>query len=271
MPDRLTFKLQLSRPASTSLTPSPNVLAVAGMFGLSLDPPPSDRSRPGAATPELTIIPPTTLTLRGGQVVFITGPSGGGKSSLLHLIHAALNAADPPVRTLRLDPGAIQNVPDLPLIDTFPPPLENALALLSLAGLSDAFVLLRRPSELSDGQRYRFALAHALSQIPPAPAPGIPGTSRTSGNVSACHGEDPNHAGPSAPEVPLTVLLADEFGATLDRLTAAVLARNLRRWTRRQAGVVFVAATTHEDLLEPLEPDILIEKHLGSTLTLLER
>jgi ABC-type ATPase with predicted acetyltransferase domain len=203
------------------------------MFGLGLD-----------AQPDLTIIPPTTLTLAPGQLVFLTGPSGGGKSSLLRLIEEALmqpaEGSSPPARVLRLDPAAIAgSIPDLPLVDTFNLPLDRALALLSLAGLSDAFVLLRRPSELSDGQRYRFALAHAMADV------------EASGAVT-----------PGA----LTVLIADEFGATLDRVTAAVLARNLRRWSRKVSNICVIVATTHDDLLEPLEPDVLIEKHLGETL-----
>ena len=36
------------------------------------------------------------------------------------------------------------------------------MELLSLVGLGDAFVMLRRPRELSDGQRARLRIAQAI-------------------------------------------------------------------------------------------------------------
>ena len=61
-------------------------------------------------------------------------------------------------------------------------------------------------------------------------------------------------------------MLADEFGATLDRRTAGNVAQQVRKWTRRRPGVGVVVATTHDDLLEPLEPDTLVEVHLGASI-----
>lgn len=207
--------------------PSPNVLHVAAMFGLGLD---QDQ--------DLTLIPPTPLTLVPHQVIFVTGPSGSGKSTILRLIETAATA-DPRAHLLRFD--NLPPLPNHPLVDALGNhPLDRTLRWLSLAGLNDAFVMLRRPSELSDGQRHRLRLAQAMSIIETAPANQF------------------------------TILLADEFCATLDRLTAAVLARNVRRWVSR-TPVCFVAATTHDDLLEHLEPDILIEKHLGDRLDFAKR
>jgi ABC-type ATPase with predicted acetyltransferase domain len=228
MPIPITLDLALTRPSA--VTPSPNVLAVAAMFGLGLD----DRR-------DITILPPLRLTLAGGRLLFLTGPSGSGKSSLLTLIADALRGrADARVIELNLARPEADAL-DRPLVDLFAGlPLDRVLALLSLAGLNDAFVMLRRPSELSDGQRYRLRLAQAMHR--------------------AEGGDDR-----------LTVVLADEFGATLDRLTAAVLARGLRKWTRRNSHLCFIAATTHDDLLEPLDPDTLIEKPLGAGIEILTR
>ena len=216
--------------------PSPDVVAVAAMFGLGAD-----------AEREITVIPPCRLTLRGGELVFVTGPSGSGKSTLLGLIHDALappgrdgadadatirDRDDPPPRVLAFD--ALPELPDRPLVDALPAAtLEDRLRLLSLAGLGDAPVMLRRPAELSDGQRYRLRLAHTMA---------LAELDRGDG---------------------LVVVLADEFGATLDRLTAANVARQLRKWVRRQPGVCVACATTHDDLLEPLDPDTLVEVPLG--------
>ncbi len=225
-----TLRLELALERATAARPSANVLAVAAMFGLGVD---EARTQ--------TIIPPTTLELRGGAVVFITGASGSGKSSLLGLIDAELAKRDD-AAVLRFD--SLDALPDLPLVDLFPNlSLPRALEMLSLAGLNDAFVMLRRPGELSDGQRYRLKLAQAMAMATVRP--------ESDGR--------------------LLVVLADELGATLDRVTAAVIARNIRKWVSGQRHVCFVGATTHDDLLEFLQPDVLIEKELGSGVCVLDR
>jgi hypothetical protein len=202
------------------------------MFGLGID---EHRARP--------IIPPTELSLHPHQLLFITGPSGSGKSSLLRLIENA-TAHRPDARLLRFD--KLPPLPDQPLVDGLgDQPLPHILHALSRAGLNDAFVMLRRPSELSDGQRYRLRLAQVMLHLEPPQ-------------------QDPTSAHP------LTIILADEFAATLDRLTAKIIARNLRKWVD-QTAVCFVAATTHDDLLESLEPDVLIEKHLGQHMEVVTR
>jgi hypothetical protein len=228
------MRITIAQSLSTSVAPSPNVLQVASMFGLGVD-----------ETRSMTLVPPTTIDLLPGHVVFVTGPSGSGKSAVLRLICDTL-AHQPQVRVICFD--RLPPLPEQPLIDSLAalcPSLERALHLLSVAGLADAFVMLRSPSQLSDGQRYRFRLAQTMAAVETGP-----------------------------PEV-FHVVLADEFGATLDRLTAAVIARNIRKWSRRLADssrrVCFVAATSHDDLLEPLEPDVLIEKHLGARIDILTR
>ncbi|MEM9414558.1 MAG: ABC transporter [Planctomycetota bacterium] len=223
MPDSLT--LQLQHTVVSHAATSPRTAQVAGMFGLA---PAGDR--------EVVIIPPTEITLGAGQVVFITGASGGGKSTLLRLICetiAKLPVADRPA-VIRFD--ALAPAADRALVDGFDraAPLADVLRWLSVAGLNDARVMLRRPGELSDGQRARLLLAHAIAQ------------------AERC-------------DMPWAVVLADEFGATLDRPTARAVAAGVRKWATR-AGVCVVAATTHDDLLEPLCPDVLIDKGPGAAI-----
>ncbi|HVL13736.1 MAG TPA: GNAT family N-acetyltransferase, partial [Gemmata sp.] len=52
-------------------------------------------------------------------------------------------------------------------------------------------------------------------------------------------------------------LVADEFTATLDRTLAKVVAFNVRKLVSR-AGVGLLAATTHEDVVEDLRPDLWV-------------
>lgn len=106
--------------------------------------------------------------------------------------------------------------------------------------------MLRRPCELSDGQRYRLRLAQIISML--------------------MHDDAAALARPS-------VVLADEFGSTLDRITAQTVARNLRRWVDRHSSRVisFILATAHDDLLEALQPDVLVWKGLGDAVEVLTR
>ena len=111
-------------------------------------------------------------------------------------------------------------LPDVPLIDALPGTIEDRLATLGGCGLSEARLLLRTPAELSEGQRYRFRLAYALSSASQWVA-------------------------------------VDEFTATLDRTLAKVVAFNVRKLVSR-TGVGVLAATTHDDIVEDLQPDMWV-------------
>jgi ABC-type ATPase with predicted acetyltransferase domain len=98
----------------------------------------------------------------------------------------------------------------------------EAMSLLGYAGLSDVFCVLTPPANLSEGQKYRFRLARALA------------TGKK-------------------------IVFADEFCSNLDRITAAVIAYNIRRFAKRN-GVTFFLASSHEDILADLQPDVLVVK-----------
>ena len=208
------------RVTAAAARPSDRVLHCAAMFGLGVD---DDR--------ELMIVASSEIPLPSGGIVFITGPSGGGKSTLLRLIAAEAAQREVPV----IDGERLPQPPaDLPLIDCLGATLDQSMRLLSLAGLADAFVMLRRVGELSDGQRRRLMLARLLES-----AERRPGRS---------------------------IMLADEFAATIDRITAMSIARSVRRWISRTCHT-FIAATTHDDLLEALRPDVLVWKGLGDEIS----
>jgi len=262
-----TITLDLHHTLTTAVAPSRRVCEVAAMFGLGVD-----------ESKTLEIIPPTKLTLTPGSVVFITGASGGGKTTLLRCVRNQF-ASDDRANIIDFDECAVDDDSERALVDALGDDLEEAAACLSLAGLNDAHVMLRRPDELSDGQRYRWRLArsiHAARQINPPPLRERLGEGESL-NIQAAGSTqvalDDKTLTPALSlqgRGGLTLVLTDEFGATLDRLTARIIARNVRKWTRR-SGVCFLAATTHDDLLEPLEPDVLVVQHPGRGMEVLER
>jgi ABC-type ATPase with predicted acetyltransferase domain len=201
----------ITRKFATSVTRTPRVLEVAEAFGLGL----SDK--------EFVVYDGLELDLRQGDVAYITGQSGSGKSLLLKDLSAALRAEGRKVADI--DQVELK---DCPLIDQIGKDMQDGLRLLSLAGLNDAYLFVRKPSELSDGQKYRLRLAKLI-------------------------------------ESDAEVWVADEFTATLDRITAAVIAFNLQR-TARKAGRTVLVATTHMDLREHLKPNLYVEKYYRERL-----
>lgn len=226
--------ITISKRVTTAVRISPHVMQAAAMFGLGVD-----------QTQELTIVPQCEIPLPhlGGKsgIIFITGPSGSGKSMILRLIAEQCIARG----IAMLNATALPALPDLPLVDALHWPgatLQRVMELLSMAGLGDAFVMLRRPCELSDGQRFRLTVAHAMAQ-------------------SFIMNENGG------------VILFDEFASSLDRLCASAIARNIRRWIDNQPPphITLIAATTHDDLLEPLQPDVLVWKGLGDQIEVVQR
>jgi ABC-type ATPase with predicted acetyltransferase domain len=205
---------------------------VADLFGLAAEEPPH------------VVAENVTLDIRPGDLALFTGPSGSGKSSLLRAAGRQLGAVD----LFALD------LPDVPLIDALPGSVEERLAALAACGLSEARLLLRTPGELSDGQRYRFRIAYALASGTLTGAECVETAAcdsqwaEQSDSVRTRHPDGCRSQG---------LLLADEFAAILDRPLAKVLAFNLRKLVSR-TGVGVLCATTHDDLLDDLNPDVCV-------------
>lgn len=164
------------------------------------------------------------VPLQAGEVVLFSGPSGSGKSSLMRAAAAQLDGV------LNADTLGLGSAI---LVDSLPLSTSDALSLLASCGLGEAQLLLRTPQELSDGQRYRFRLALALSRKP-------------------------------------QWIVADEFTAALDRPLAKVIAFNIRKLASR-LGVGCLLATTHEDIVDDLQPDVLVQCRLDGDVQVARR
>ena len=195
----------ISKTFNSSVPRSRRVIECAESFGLGLD----DKG--------FSLYDDLRITVKTGDLVYVTGQSGSGKSVLLRELAQQMSE--------NYKIGDITEVPleDRPLVEQIGESTDDAIRLLSAAGLNDAYLFLRSPKELSDGQLYRFRVARLME--------------------SGCD-----------------LWVADEFGAVLDRITAKLVAYNLQKQARR-VGATVVIATTHTDLVEELGPDLYIEKH----------
>ncbi len=193
---------------------------------------------------ELTVLHGVDLTLRSGELVALVGPSGSGKSSLLHaaglLEHptsgdvrvAGRSALDLPdaerTRLRRRHIGfvyqfhhllpefsALDNVAMPQLIAGATPGHANgrAMELLTLMGLAERAT--HRPTQLSGGEQQRVAVARAVANRP-------------------------------------TVLLADEPTGNLDPRTSQSVFAYLRSLVKAE-GVAGLVATHNLDLAREMD------------------
>ncbi len=184
---------------------SENASRVCRMFGLTAD-----------RLSEQAVEHSCTIKIKEGDIVYITGPSGAGKSVLLEELERQIE----PEKGVNL--SQIELSADRAVIDCIDGDIISRLQTLSLAGLNDVFCILNRPARLSEGQKWRFRMAKAIS----------------------------NKA---------EYVFADEFCSGLDRITACVIAHNIRKFADR-TGTIFILASSHEDILLDLSADVLVVK-----------
>jgi len=192
------------------------VTSVMKMFGLDLE---RLRSNP--------LCHKCQINIKAGDICYITGASGAGKTVLLTELY---KLAEPTDRLMLSD---IELESGRTVIDCIEGDFFEALGVLSKAGLSDVFSVLNEPTKLSEGEKYRYRLGRAL-----ASGKGM--------------------------------IFADEFCSGLDRITAAVISHNISK-IAKQNGRMFVLASSHDDLLCDLQPDVVVIKHLGGKTEVIYR
>ncbi len=192
--------------------PSVRVRDAMALFGLTIER--GDESAPAADASAVESL----CGLPRGSVALIGGASGCGKSTLLRAVRRELLRRG--ARVVGVDPGSLARSTRR-VVDLVPGELGAAMACLSRAGLGEARLLARRACDLSEGERWRLALARAM---------GAPGGARW--------------------------VVADEFCSALDRETAMGVCASARRWADGDGGARLLCAAAHEDLGRLLGPDL---------------
>lgn len=190
---------------STKAEVTKRTMAVCEAFGLGVD-----------EAKHFIVFDDFSLDFRRGDMIYITGDSGGGKTLLLKAFKSFFGDEAVQLSDLQIDPEET-------LVEGVGGNVKAAIETLSLCGLNDAFLFLRKYKELSDGQKYRYRLAKLMNN---------------------------KERG---------VWIVDEFCATLDRVMARIIAYLIQKVARKY-GKTVVVATTHRDLVEDFQPDVLIEK-----------
>jgi len=170
------------------------------------------------------IVQNVSVKASNGNIVFVVGTSGSGKSVFL-------NALDPDrtmdgnlmvkrVGSLTHSAGWLRPLrDDIPIFEAlaekFTP--EKAFIALSRVGLSEALAFIKPFWMLSRGQQYRAMIADLLLRDE-------------------------------------EVWLLDEFCSDLDPITAKIVAHNLRKQVIATGRIAFIAAANHAHYLDALRP-----------------
>ena len=189
---------------------------------------------------EQSITGPINIEASGGNIIFVAGSSGSGKSVLLRALDPNCRSQDGFLvsavsENQNYSAGWLDPLPlGVSIFEYFAKRYssERAFSALSQVGLSEALIFLKPFSMLSRGQKYRAMLADLLLRDE-------------------------------------AVWLVDEFCADLDPLSAKIVAHNLRRQVVRTRRICFVAAANHSHFIDALKPSKVLVLRAGAKATTL--
>lgn len=190
---------------STRAEVTERTVAVCEAFGLGVD-----------EAKHFVVFDSFSLGFHKGDLILVTGDSGGGKTLLLKAFKKFFGEE-------AIELGDLEVNPDETLVEGVGEDVKEAIEILSLCGLDDAFLFLRKYKELSEGQKYRYKLAKLMD------------------------------------DKGKSVWIIDEFCATLDRVMARIIAYLVQK-VARKLGKTVIVGTTHQDLIEDFQPDVIVEK-----------
>lgn len=181
------------------------------------------------------ILQDVSVKASNGNIIFIVGSSGSGKSVLLNALNPnreldrnltvrgklPSNYTAGWLRKLREDITVFEA-----LADKYTP--ERTFGALSRVGLSEALAFIKPFWMLSRGQQYRAMIADLLLRDE-------------------------------------EVWLLDEFCSDLDPLTAKVVAHNLRKQVITSGRIAFIAAANHSHYIDALRPSRVLMLRPGDT------
>ena len=184
-----------------------------------------------------TILTNFSLEIEPGDVVLITGASGSGKSTIIRLLTSKLSSLK---KEMEITGKIVKNIRDVAILNTnwdnSRPLIEQvkedrnikeAIEILNSVGLSEAHLYIKRPDQISDGQRYRFAVAKLCDSGKP-------------------------------------IWIADEFVSTLNPEMAAIVAKGLRKVAYKNGATLILAAPHIHNFIGSLLPNKLIKLRWGA-------
>jgi len=142
--ERLSLKCHVEFSTKAEITE--RTLVVCEAFGLGVD-----------EARHFVVFDDFQLSFNRGDLICLTGDSGGGKSLLLNAFKGYFGE-----EAICLDELVVD--PEETLVEGVGKDVSEAVRVLSFCGLNDAFLFLRKYKELSEGQKYRYRLAKLIDR-----------------------------------------------------------------------------------------------------------